>query len=601
MTQRNKISLIGFLFISLFSIYFIYLSQMLPVGAGPDENAHLRAAGFIYDNKRLPVYPDDKEELYFSMFGATRSFRPPLIYITSATVHHLIDTVGITVNHPYRLANALAGGLCALFVFLSLIVYTSKINLAIVITSAFMLMPQVSFIFSYLNADGIAIMACALILLSVCMLLKKGVTINNLIFFGICCGVLSLCKVTAWIFCLPVCLFAVVYILSTRVGFVKVFLTVFIAFALTAGWRIIFNVYHHGLDNPFNWNLDAQLNTLYATVNLDNVLRYKTQDISYLQLMANHDNFLSRTFLSFVGQLDWLRLRVGPLQYIFYGSLILLTFIASIAAVLRPVFVRGFNKFDYFFELSILAGSMFLFFMYMNFNINNNIQTQGKYVLPAFSGLLLLLVPFLLVFFRIDPSQGQTGLLKRTIFTGLLLSLVYIHTQALYKYVIPFYYSEAYVDTANEKFTSISLTENSNLETGDLELTYNTTDTLSYSVTGPDPRLYIKDLNLNTEPDLIHLKIQVYNSMANYYYYYWDAGAGMSENTVVRGFMPKGDTTVYQILPVSSLIHLRFDLGTPGTRFTIKKLEYSSLRYKPLIPLLNLIFNVDESRESLSS
>ncbi len=136
--------------------------------------------------------------------------------------------------------------------------------------------------------------------------------------------------------------------------------------------------------------------------------------------------------------------------------------------------------------------------------------------------------------------------------------------------------------------------------TGDLKLTYNTSDSLSYSVTGHDPRLYIMDLNIDTGPDLIHLKMQVVNSHANYYYFYWDDGAGMSENTVVRGFMPKGENTVYQILPVSSLMHLRFDLGTPGSRFIIKKLEYSGLKYKPFIPELNKFFNVRVNRESLS-
>lgn len=590
MNRRIKISLTGFLFLSIFSLYFGYLSQMLPAGAGPDELAHLRAAQFIHDNARLPVYPDDKDELYYSIYGATRSFRPPLIYISSAAVHHLTDMAGLTLNHPYRLANAITGGLCALFMFLSLVVYTSNFRLSVVVGAAFMLMPQVGFIFSYLNADGMAMMACALILLSVGLLLNKGVTTATLIFFGICCGVLSLCKLTAWIFCLPVCVFAILYVLGSRTGFIKAFVTVFTAFAITAGWRIIFNIYHHGLDNPFNWNLDNQLNTLYATVNLDNVLRYSTQDKSYLDLLVNYDNFLYRTFLSFVGQLDWLRLRVGPLQYIVYGLLILATLIASIAAILKPLYIRGFNKPRYFFELSILAGSILLFFMYMNFNINNNIQTQGKYILPAFCGLLLVLSSFLIVVLKPDRFSP----VRNTLFAGLLLSFTYIHAQALYKYVIPFYYSWVYYDTSDENFTTIPLSPGETLQTGDLSATDDSGDVLSYRVTGPDPRVYLMDINLNTAPDLILLKIQVINSHANYYFYYWDTGSGMSERTVVRGFMPKGDNTVYKVLPVSSIRDLRFDMGIPGARFTLKKLEYSSLKYKPFIPLLNRIFNLRE-------
>ena len=596
MNKRLKINLLGLLFLSVFSIYFGYLSQMLPEGAGPDELAHLKAAQFIYEHNRLPVYPDDKDELYYSIFGATRSFRPPLIYMASAQVHHLVDSISVTLTQPYRLANAFIGGLCALFLFLSLTIYTNRLKLAIGLTAAFMLMPQVGFIFSYLNADGIAMMACALVLLSVSILLKKRINFNNLLFFGMCCGILSLCKVTAWIFCLPICIFAIIIILRSPTSLLKAFFTVFLSFAVTAGWRIVFNVYHHGMDNPFNWNLDAQLNTLYATVNLDNVLNYKVQGKSYLDLLANFDNFLSRTFLSFVGQLDWLRLRVGPLQYIVYGVLILAAFLASILTLLRPITSRGHSKSDYFFELSILTGAIFLFFMYMHFNINNDIQTQGKYVLPAFTGLLLILASTAHHLFKSNLEPRQSSPFAFMLITLTLMSLTYIHAQALYKFVIPFYYSDAYVDTTTTEFIPVSLTENADLETGDLKLTYNTSNALSYLVTGPDPRLYFKDLNLDTGSDLIHLKIQVDNSKANYYYYYWDTGSGMSENTVVRGFMPKGKNTIYQILPVTALKHLRFDLGTPGSNFTIESLEYSELKYKPLIPWLNKFFNVSVNR-----
>lgn len=567
---------------------------MLPEGAGPDELAHLKAAQFIYENGRLPVYPDDKDELYYSIFGATRSFRPPLIYMASAQTHRIIDNAGLTLEHPYRLANAIVGGLCALTLLLTICLYTNLASLSVMLTAAFMLMPQVGFIFSYLNADGIAILACTLVLLSVTALIRYGVNFSTLTFFGFSCGILSLCKLTAWIFCLPVCIFAIGYIISSRIGIFRSLLTIFLCFALTAGWRIIFNVYHHGLDNPFNWNLDARLNTLYATVNLDNVLNYKVQGKSYLDLLANYDNFMSRTFLSFVGQLDWLRLRVGPVQYITYGLLILAAMLAGIVTLIKPLFVRNSSRIEFYFEVSILAGWVFLFFMYMNFNINNDIQTQGKYILPAFVGLLLVLASRLRGFFSKASSAKKSGSILPVALAVVLMSLTYIHAQALYKYVIPFYYSNAFVVTKPEKFIPITLTNNANLETGDLKLTYNTSDTLSYTVTGPDPRLYINHLNLDTGPDLIHLKIQVSNSKANYYYFYWDAGAGMSENTVVRGFMPQGDNTVYQILPVTSLKHLRFDLGTPGSRFTINSLQYSGLDYKPLVPLLNKLFGVGD-------
>ena len=599
MNQGLKINIIGLLFASIFTFYFAYLSQMLHNDAGPDELAHIKAAQFIYENGRLPVYPDDHDELHYSVYGATRSFRPPLIYMFSAQIHHVIDKLKLPVKHPYRLSNAIIGGLCALFLFLSLYTYTSRINLAVGLASAFLLMPQVSFIFAYLNADGVAIMACTLILFSVSSLLRKRIDFYNLVFFGFCCGILSLSKVTAWIFCLPICVFAAVIILRSPNSFLKAFLAVFLSFALTAGWRIVFNVYHHGIDNPFNWNLDNQLNLLYTTADFNILQNYKLQGKSYLDLLSNFDNFLSRSYLSFVGELDWLRLKVGALQYIFYGILVLATILASILTILRPIIKSNYSKPDYYFELSVFAGSIFLFFMFLYFNINNDVQAQGKYVLPAFTGLLLILGSNLKGFFKRNPGHRQSSSLEIISFSALLLALIYVHVHALYKYVIPFYYSHAYVDTTPERFTPIALTEYDNLKTGDLKLTYNTSNALSYRVTGHDPRLYINDLNLDTSPDLILLKIRVTNSKANYYYFYWDAGFGVSENTVVKGLMQKGKQTIYQILPVTALIDLRFDLGTPESTFTIESLEYSPLKYKPLIPLLNRMFNVNASKRRL--
>ena len=596
MTQRLSIYIWSVLFVLFFSGYFGYLSQKLPEGAGPDENAHLSAAQFIYEQGRLPVYPQDAEELYYSIFGATRSFRPPLIYIAAAQIHHLSDALSVKFEQPYRIANSLAGGLTAFFLFLALAVYTHRIGLAVCFTTAFMLMPQIGFLFSYLNADGPAIMACALILLSVCILLKKGCNGLTLAFFGFACGILSLCKVTAWIFCLPVCLFTLIFIIRSPARIVKPFFIIFICFALTAGWRIVFNVQNHGLDNPFNWNLDNEINLRHAVVNLDDVVNYKVQGKSYLDLLTNYDNFLSRTFLSFVGQLDWLRLRVGPAQYMTYALLIAAGLFASLLIVLKTLIKPNGRNSEHYFELSIVAGSVFLFFMYMQFNINNDIQTQGKYVLPAFTGILIILVSFTHRLINYFSSYLFTPLFKKSVMMISLAGLLYIHVQGLYKYVIPFYYTNAYVDTQAAAFTPIPFLNIQSAQTEDLELLQKSNTFVQYKVTGADPKLYIENLNINLEPQLIHLKIKVNNSKSNYYQFYWDSGAGMSEQTVVKGFMPKGENIIYQILPVSSISHLRFDLGTPNSTFTIHAFGYSKLSYKAGIRLLNKLFNVHPGR-----
>ncbi len=573
------------IFFFCFATYFVFLSQKLPVDAGPDENAHTKAADFIYKNHRLPVYPQDKEEIHYSIFGATRSFRPPLVYITSAYVRSLLEKVDIHPSLPFRVGSALLGAFTALFLLLAIYTLTQRFNLAVALSSSFMLMPQVSFIYSYLNSDGAAIMSSAFILFCIARLIKKTNTLN-LLLFGLSCGVLSLCKVTAWIFCFPVCVFAIFLIVNSTKQIIRPALIVFFCFVIVGGWRIAFNMYHHGLDNPFNWRLDTQINQIYARVDLDKINNYKSQGKSYSDLLANYDNFLSRTALSLIGHLDWLRIKVGPLQYAFYGITIGASLILSIWA-LFSFLIRKPKKPEYYFHLSIVFGTGFLFFMYMNFNINNDIQTQGKYLLPAAIGLVLLLASFLK--FSVKNHYNQLAC------TILMALVIYIHFQGLYKYVLPYYYSNIFVDANLDRYTEIPNYEPDKTIITDLELIKDAAKPNTYRVTGPDPGMLISDVNVNTKSMFIVLRIDITSSRSDYYEVYWDAGSGMSEETMSRGFLTKGDSILYKILPTSVMHHIRFDFGIPSpeTTFTINKLAYSSFRYKPHIRILNKLFNVN--------
>ena len=564
---------------------------MLPQGAGPDEHAHTQAANFIYEHNRLPVYQQDKDALYYSIFGATRSFRPPLVYISSAFTHKLLDKTGVDFTFPYRKANAIIGALSALLMFLTLYAYTQKTALAVSVTLIFMLMPQTGFVYSYLNEDGAAIMSCILILLSVCLLLKNGVTAVTLVLFGFACGILSLTKLTAWGFCLPICIFAVFFILRSDARWFRTFCIVFTSFAVTAGWRIAFNMLHHGLENPFNWSLEAGFQNLHARIDLDTVVNYKVLGMSYLDLLFNGDNFLVKTFYSLVGHLDWLRLPLGPLQYAAYGAVLLAGALGCVLVIFKPVLRRESNRSQYWFEISVILGCLLLFFLYMHFNINNDIQTQGRYLLPAFPGFLLISVTAWFALYAERSAGRSTPRFTGMGYAVLVVAFVYVHAQAMYKYVIPFYYRGAYLETADALFTPVSLQNQEEIQTHDLSLQSQKRGVLEYLVTGPDPGLYFENVDMNVTPDYLLLKISFWNSRTDYYSVYWDAGQGMSEGTAVQGYASLGDNIVYQLLPVSAIENLRFDLGSPETQFRLTGLAYGKFKFKPVFSVLNRLFN----------
>jgi len=180
-----------------------------------------------------------------------------------------------------------------------------------------------------------------------------------------------------------------------------------------------------------------------------------------------------------------------------------------------------------------------------------------------------------------------------------MLLLIYVHAQALYKYAIPFYFTNAYVDTTHKRFKPIPYTDTGKLELTRLEIVEKKDNVVKYRVTGVDPHLTFKNVDIDLNPQLILIRIHVENSYPDYYKFYWDAGAPMSEATAVKGFMPYGESTVYQILPVSSVDHLRFDLGMPNTTFAIKDLSYAPLKYKPFVRVLNTLFDVKPTEDTL--
>lgn len=599
MSQKSKIKVWCLVFFILFTGYFTYTSELLPADSAPDEFAHAKALNFILTYRRMPVYPQDKDLLYYSKWGATRSFRPPLIYVTSAATQIAIDAVGLEFKTSYRKGNALVGGLCAVILLLSLYVYTNRLGVAVGLSAAFMLMPQISFIFSYLNADGIAIMACCLFLLSVALALKKGVNVKTLAFFGFACGIVSLCKLTAWVFCVPVFLFAAFFILKSSKSLLKAIVIILLSFAITAGWRIGFNVSHHGALNAFNWFLDAQIHEIHGRIKPDEADNYGKIGKSYLDLLGNYDNFLSRTYLSFVGELDQLRLRVGMFQYLLYGLVFGVGLLGCLWVVIKSLVERNSDRRQRFFELSIIAGGIFQIFMYIHFNINNDTQTQGKYLLPALPGFFLILAVFWCYFLEKISLPENSAKLNTALLSFVLIVFVYTHIHAWYKYVIPFYNSVIYIDNSPERFTPIPFTDASRLQTGDLQLMLIDDKNLKYLVTGPDPHVMFKNVNIDTSPEYILLRIRVFNSKDNYYYFYWSNKEIPRKQDVVKGFFPHGYHIMYQILPVKTLKNLRFDLGTPDSRFHITSLSYAPLKYKPWAQVLNRFFNVSAASDTL--
>ena len=166
MTEQNRFRLTGLVLFVGFLFYYVITSSLLPSGAGPDEGITIESTKFIYENLRLPVFPDDELEVAFTPSGTTRATRPPLSNITSGLLAHISPWEGTSAVQQWRHGSSVFIALTVLVVYIGLYVHIG--SLAYAFCGALMLgmLPQLTFIASYNNDDSAAVFTASLLVLA---------------------------------------------------------------------------------------------------------------------------------------------------------------------------------------------------------------------------------------------------------------------------------------------------------------------------------------------------------------------------------------------------------------------------------------------------
>jgi hypothetical protein len=171
-------------------------------------------------------------------------------------------------------------------------------------------------------------------------------------------------------------------------------------------------------------------------------------------VIGNYKGFVDETLISTIGNLDWLRLKLGLPQYLLYGlvlgtglAYLPLRWFAALLSVSRGDGALRIRRL--LFESLLLGAIIFQFFMYARYNLLQEAQVQGKYLLPV------LLCPLLLFLAAIE-MLGRWRQLRQCLPTlafglplnGVRIALVpvlmitvitLVHVDALVRFVIPFY------------------------------------------------------------------------------------------------------------------------------------------------------------------
>ena len=158
MKNDEKTNGVGVLIVFLaFLSYYVSGSLLLPYGAGPDYTAHYDGADFIYQHGHLAVLPEDEEKLHFTVYGSTRTLRPPLSYLTAAIIAHALDWSGIDRRFLFRFGSALLCALTVSVIFCGTRRYFQNAWYATCAALLVGLLPQFTFIAKHHGTDGASV------------------------------------------------------------------------------------------------------------------------------------------------------------------------------------------------------------------------------------------------------------------------------------------------------------------------------------------------------------------------------------------------------------------------------------------------------------
>ncbi|MDP6413134.1 MAG: hypothetical protein QF352_11100 [Arenicellales bacterium] len=484
-TSRSSRGFIGALtaFI-LATIYFGFTASHLPVGAGPDAYANYSAVSFYSKHKRLAVFPEDENtaEVDYSPHGTTRLLRPPLSFLVSALLTPVSplgekasrNVKGSKAWHKApRIGPVLLCALTVAFVYLGLYWYFGNAWYAVVGSALTGLLPQFTFIASHLNDDSSAVFSATMLFAALILIYQRRTKLSTIVFLGLSVGLVLVSKLSAWLV-LPSA--GLAFLLFFRIekrrwlpcGLMLIAMTI-----IGGGWWLLFNMSHYGIDDFRARNIQREIAPRHKTLKTFQARGFIADGIGFYQLgIRNHDNFIGASIKSAIGHLGWLQLRLSPVQYTPYYAVLILAVLYYLMRVLF-VSVRCWTGMQdatdtrrFIFETLLVGAIVFQALAYTYRNVYQDIQVQGKYLLPIILPLLVLFLAAtrvmshtLLTWLRAAGLRSIT-LPSQNIPQVVALLCVFTfglaHLDGLLRYVLPYYLPPAY-SLQNHNFEFLDL------------------------------------------------------------------------------------------------------------------------------------------------
>ena len=456
----------------LATIYFGFTASHLPVGAGPDAYANYSAVSFYLKHKRLAVFPEDENTagISYTPHGTTRLLRPPLSFLVSALLTPVSplgekasrNVVGSKAWHMApRIGSVLLCALTVAFVYLGLYWYFGNAWYAVVGSALIGLLPQFTFIASHLNDDSSAIFSATMLFAALILIYQRRTKLSTIVFLGLSVGLVLVSKLSAWLV-LPTA--GLAFLLFFRIekkrwlpcGLILIAMTI-----IGGGWWLLFNMSHYGIDDFRARNIQREIAPRHKTLKAFQGRGFIAHGIDFYQLgIRNHDNFVGASIKSAIGHLGWLQLRLSPVQYTPYYAVLILAVLYYLMRVLF-VSVRCWTGMQeatdtrrFIFETLLAGAIVFQALAYTYRNVYQDIQVQGKYLLPIILPLLVLFLAAtrvmshtLLAWLRAAGLRSITlpsHNIPQAVALLCLFTFGLVHLDGVLRRVLPYYWPPAY-------------------------------------------------------------------------------------------------------------------------------------------------------------
>jgi 4-amino-4-deoxy-L-arabinose transferase-like glycosyltransferase len=372
--------LLGFCVVNAFWI------RTIPFEAAPDEVTHYRASvEYILEHGRLPRFGVD-DRGHFRANVITYNYAPQTNYILAAATAWVFDR---GLGLPEYVGARAFSGICGIGFILLLWLALREVGLARAQASlgtlAITAIPQVIFVFSYVNNDAFSLFVSALVGYSFVCFLRRG-TSGSTLFFAASVGLLFSAKYNFFAYVPPlfvgmVCCAARSWISWKRFGLL---LGASIAFALllSGGWYLRNYIQ---LDSVFGFSMPPERAHDLGVTLVTRDREITLENFAWLVERGFFEMTFRSFFMAFGGVMDVV------LSEATYAILSVLLFFALLLAGYR--FACGPDRSPRRWEpLMLVAGiTLITFSLHIWSSIVNAYQAQGRYDFPILVPVALLL------------------------------------------------------------------------------------------------------------------------------------------------------------------------------------------------------------------